>query len=84
MCAMAIYRVSAWDEVDEFIMSNPSPEQIVAFRMSTPLQERAAELLERNREGELTLEELAELDEFTAIEKFMRRLKAKALAKLHP
>jgi hypothetical protein len=78
---MAICRVSAWDEVDEFIMSNPSPEQIISFQMSAALQERAVELLKQNREGELTLEELTELDEFTAIEKFMRRLKAKALAK---
>jgi hypothetical protein len=36
-----------------------------------------------NREGTLTIEERAELDEITIVEKFVMRLKAKALLKLN-
>ena len=78
---MALQRIAVWDEVDEFLLSKPSEEEIIAFQAPEVLQKRAAELLERNREGELTPEEHAELNEITAVEKFVIRLKAKALAK---
>jgi hypothetical protein len=78
---MAIHRIVVWDAVDEFLLSKPSEDEIIAFQAPETLQNRAAELLERNREGDLTVEEQAELDEITAVEKFVMRLKAKALAK---
>lgn len=31
---MAIERLAVWDEVDEFLTSTPTPEQILAFRPS--------------------------------------------------
>jgi len=79
---MAIERLAVWDEVDEFLTSTPTPEQILAFRPSDKTQQRLQTLLEANREGRLTLSEHAELDEHMALENFMRRLKVKALAKI--
>ncbi len=79
---MAIQRLSVWDEVDEFLTSTPTPEQILAFRPSETIQKRLQTLLDANRTDQLTTGERAELDEHMALENFMRRLKVKALAKI--
>ena len=78
---MSIERLSVWDEVDEFLTSTPSPQQILAFRPSEAMQSRLLDLVEKSRSGKLTAEERAELDQHLALENFMRRLKIKALAK---
>jgi hypothetical protein len=75
-------RSRAWDEVDEFLLSGPSVQQIVDFHPSDAIQARARLLLDRNREGNLSETERLELDDFQALENFMRRLKIKALVKL--
>lgn len=80
--AMGVARVSVWDEVDEFLTSTPTPEQILVFRPSEAAQARLQYLLEANREGRLTAEEQAELDQHLALDMFMSRLKVKVLAKL--
>jgi len=79
---MAVQRLSVWDEVDEFLVSTPTPEQILEFRPSEITQKRLRVLLDANQEGNLTPVEHAELDEHMALENFMRRLKVKALAKI--
>lgn len=79
---MGVARVSVWDEVDEFLTSTPTPEQILAFRPSEVAQARLQYLLEANREGHLTADEQAELDQHLALDMFMSRLKVKALSKL--
>lgn len=79
--SMGVARVSVWDEVDEFLTSTPTPEQILAFRPSEAAQMRLRTLLEANREGTLTPDEQAELDQHLALDMFMSRLKAKALMK---
>jgi len=79
---MSIERLSVWDEVDEFLTSTPSPQQILAFRPSEAMQTRLQHLVERARAAALTADERAELDEHLALENFMRRLKIKALAKI--
>ncbi len=79
---MAIERLSVWDEIDEFLISTPTPEQILAFRPSEFTQKRFQDLLEMNRDGQLAPNEHAELNEHIALENFMRRLKVKALAKI--
>lgn len=79
---MAVQRLSVWDEVDEFLISTPTPEQILAFRPSESTQQRLSALLAANRNGEITPSEQAELNDHMALETFMRRLKVKALAKV--
>lgn len=66
------------DEVTDFLAAGVSSEEILTFRPSDALQQRASELLERNRQGELTPSERAELDDFMRIEHFISRLKVKA------
>jgi hypothetical protein len=57
-------------------------ERIVAFRLSPESQSRLDELLEKNRDGSLTDEDSAELDEFERVEHVVRLLKARVLQKL--
>ena len=71
-----------WHEVDVFLTSTPTPEQILAFRPSQAAQERLRCLLDANRSRSLTADEEAELNETLAVENFMRRLKVRALAKV--
>jgi hypothetical protein len=78
---MAVRRLAVWDEIDDFLLSSPTLEQIMAFRPSESAQTRLRELLEANKTRKLTLDEEAELDETMAVEHFMRRLKVKALVK---
>lgn len=70
--------VSPMMEIVDFVLSRPSHEEIVAFRYSPEVQELASELLQKNREGTLTLDEKDELDQLTHLELFMQLLKAKA------
>lgn len=79
---MAVVRLSAYDEVLEFLTSTPTPQQIIAFRPSETTQTRINLLLEASRDGRLTKEEQAELDEFEQLEHLMRRLKIRAQARL--
>ena len=75
---MSVTRISAYDEVIDFLTSEPTPAQIIAFRPSPAVQERINYLLEANRNGTLSPDEQRELDEFEEIEHLMRRLKIRA------
>ena len=52
----------AFDELITFLAASPSAEAIMAYRPSQDLQDRLSELLEKNRQGQLSTEENAELD----------------------
>ena len=67
-----------WREVIEFLATGPRPDQIVGFRPSTTNGERSQYLLVKNREGQLTELEEAELDDIGQINNFMMLLKAEA------
>jgi hypothetical protein len=56
-------------------------QRVLAFRLSPLQQERLDLLLEKNREGTLTVEETAELDTFERFEHLVRLLKARVLQK---
>lgn len=79
---MAVKVFDIWNEVDEFLTSTPTPEQILAFRPSHAAQERLRCLLDANGSRLLTADEEAELTETLAVENFMRRMKVNALAKV--
>ncbi|HUN07812.1 MAG TPA: hypothetical protein PLQ56_14475 [Aggregatilineales bacterium] len=79
---MEAARVSVSDEVYRFMVSAPTPEQIMAFRVSEPFQKRASELLRKNKTNQLTAEEQAELDEFEQISHMMTMLKIYAEARM--
>ena len=73
---------SVQDEVLAFLLTSPSPQQIITFHASDVAQERLRTLLEANRNGTLTEAETAELDEAEQIDHFVTLLKAKAHLKL--
>lgn len=81
---MADYTASTTiqEEVLAFLLSSPTPEQIIAFRASDAAQARLRDLLDANRSGSLSDEERAELDEARQLNHFVTLLKARAHQKL--
>lgn len=69
--------LSPFEEVYDFLLSSPTPQQVISFRPSKTTQARIRTLLETNRLGELDSGEQAELDEFSRVEHFVRMLKAR-------
>lgn len=73
---------SIFSELAEFIVSQPTLESIIDYRIPTELDQRVHDLLEKNREEGLTGEEREEMDKFLAISHLMTLAKAKARLKL--
>jgi hypothetical protein len=68
----------AYEEVIDFIAAGTSPRNVVAFRPSESAKARVADLLEREKDGELAPEEKSELDHYLQLEHLMRLAKARA------
>jgi hypothetical protein len=63
----------------EFLISHPSPEALLSFGPTPDMRARVNELLERDRMGQLSPAESAELDEYVRIDHLITMLKAEAL-----
>ncbi len=57
-----VSHVSPAEELAIFLASGPSSEEIAAFRLSDAALERMSVLLDKNKDGTLTVEESRELD----------------------
>ena len=57
----------------------PSPEEVLALRPATVLQDRIEELLDKNRAGGLSGEERREWEHYEYIEHLIRLAKARAI-----
>ena len=68
----------------DFLASQPTPEQIAAFRPTLDMQARLKYLLGCNAEGTITPEESQELDEYEQIEHLIILLKSGNLPYLAP
>lgn len=68
--------------ITDFLASDPTSEQIISYRLPADLEARAHDLLERNGEGELTPDEVEEMNDFVRVEQMMSLLKAKTRLKL--
>ena len=68
---------SVFAVIIEFLVSLPSDEEVLAYHLPDDLQERLSELLQRNREDQLTDEENAELDDFVHADNMISLLKTK-------
>lgn len=77
MVAVAVYE----DLLDLFVKSAEA-ERLLAFRPSDAKQEGLDALLEKNREGTLTVAETVELATYERFEPGVRFLKARVLQKL--
>jgi hypothetical protein len=73
---------SVFGEITDFLATNPSPEEIIAYRLPDDLQARAHELLELNGEGELTNADREEMLDFVRVDEMMSLLNAKMKLKL--
>jgi len=70
----------AYTEVLDFLLTRPTPHDILVFKVSDAAQARLRLLLDRNREEALSATEKAELDLYEQLEHLMILLKAKAYA----
>lgn len=70
--------IKAYEEIVDFIAAGTTPENVISFRPSEAAQERVADLLAREKEGELSPAEKSELDHYMQIEHLMRLAKARA------
>lgn len=71
-----------YEQVLDFLAAGPSAQEIVRFRPSVEAQQRFSELLEMNRQRELTLAEREELDHYVRVDRMISLLKAKAYSHL--
>ncbi len=67
-------------EIAEFLASGPSQQELLKYRPSEPLQERATELLAKLKDDRLTAEEQRELDQFEWVESLMGLIQARIRA----
>lgn len=65
-------------ELLSFLGCGPQAAEIIAFRPSENAVERIRELLHRNKQGELSAEDEAELDDISELDHLMMQLKAHA------
>jgi hypothetical protein len=70
------------EEITGFLAGGPPPQEIVAFRPSEKSIQRARELLERNRAGTLTSEEVGELNAMESLNHLFALIKANAWQRL--
>jgi hypothetical protein len=68
----------AYEEVIDFIAAGSSPEGVVGFHPSEEARKQVADLLEKEKSGQLTPEEQSELDRCLQLEHLMRLAKARA------
>ena len=70
--------VNPSDAILDFLLSKPSPEDVLALRPSEEVQERLSYLLDGNRNDALSDAEKGELARYLELEHFVRRLKIRA------
>ena len=68
----------AYLEVIDFLAAGITPESLISFRPSAPVQARVADLILGEQEGSLQPDEAQELADFLQLEHFMIMVKAKA------
>ncbi|MCB9158027.1 MAG: hypothetical protein H6645_13045 [Caldilineaceae bacterium] len=67
-----------YEQILDFLAASPSAQEIINFRPSAEVQKRFSDLLEANRQRQLTLSETDELDHYIRIDQMVSLLKAKA------
>jgi uncharacterized protein YbaP (TraB family) len=78
-----VQQQGASQEVLSFLMAQPTPQDILEFKVSETAQERLRVLLDLNRERELGEDETLELDGYEQLDQLMQMLKIRAYSVLH-
>lgn len=73
---------SIFTELADFLVSQPSLEELANYKVSSAVQDHLDSLLEKNREGNLSAEERLELEKMLAVSHVMSLTKTKAQLKL--
>ncbi len=73
---------TVFDVITDFLASEPTPEELLAYHLPDDLQARVETLVERNGEGQLTFDEQQELFDFMRADEMMGLLKAKTKLRL--
>ncbi len=68
-----------YQNILEFLVGNPSPEEMLAFSPTPQMVARVNLLLEQNRQGKLAERETRELDEYVKINHLITMMKARAI-----
>lgn len=71
------------DVITDFISSAPSLEEIIAYKFPDEIQDRAHELLDKNRKGIISETEHTEMVEFREMDHLLTLIKAKAQIRLN-
>ena len=71
-----------YEELLDFLVEAATPKQLLAFQISEFAQQRADELTEKNKAGDLTAQERAELEQMLEFDLLVTALKAKAIRAL--
>lgn len=75
---LADYADLTAEDILAALVASPSAQAMINFRPSTEMQNRFTELLEANRQRQLTPTEDEELDDYVYIDQMISLLKAKA------
>jgi hypothetical protein len=70
-----------YDELLTMLADGFDPQKLATFRLPESAQQRLELLLERNRNGDLSDSDRAELDSYEKLEHVFRMLKARTLGK---
>jgi hypothetical protein len=69
----------AYNSLLDFLVEKASPQEILAFQASAEEQKRADELTQKNKAGQLSPEEVEELQQMLDVDLIVMGLKARAL-----
>lgn len=69
---------TVYDELVDFLAAGTTPDDLVAFQPSESTRLRVAELVEKEKQDRLLVEERSELENYMQLEHLMRLAKAKA------
>jgi len=69
---------TTYTEILDFLIKQPTPEEIAKFKVSPQAQTRLQNLLEKNRNSTITKAENSELDIYEQLDQLMMLLKARA------
>lgn len=67
-----------YQEIMDFLATSPTPEALIAFKISEAAQERLEDLLDKHREAALMPDEHVELETYRQLNHLVIRLQARA------
>ncbi|MEK0426341.1 MAG: hypothetical protein RJB11_2432 [Planctomycetota bacterium] len=70
---------TVYDTLVDLLVQGGNRQEILKFRLDSEAQSRLDQLLEKNRNGVISPEEIAELETFEQFEHVVRLLKARVL-----